>query len=145
MRVINMTNIKELKKIAKDKKIEIYEMYGLETAGSADIYRNIIYLHKGLREFPELQLFVLRHEMQHIKEHSYLKAILLDVKDYVELASREDLWQFYQKYMKTPFLHQSRDFLYKIILIGFIAPYATIIGEIKMLIGKNSNKHRKVM
>lgn len=78
---------------------KIYEIEGHGILAQTDIERKVILMNKNLRKYPDLRKFVLRHEKQHLKENSYFKAFILDIKDYPVLYSNLDFWKFHDKYV----------------------------------------------
>lgn len=118
------------------KMTKIYEVEGHCVCGQTDIERKVILINKNLRKYPDLRKFILRHEKQHLKDNSYWKAFLLDMKDYPVLYSNLEFWKFHYKYVQESGHHKFFGAWYKVAIsmtAPFIGSYYLLKHIIKLL------------
>ena len=111
---------------------KIYEIEGHCVCGQTDLQRGVILINKNLRKYPDLRKFILRHEKQHLRENSYWKAFLLDMKDYPVLYSKFEFWKFHYKYVQESWHHKIYGALYQV-AISMTAPFIGSYCQIKIM------------
>lgn len=110
-------------------KPRIIETRCINAIGMADPYSNTIILHKVLNKFPELKKLILKHEIQHLKDNSFLKAFILDMKDYPVLYQRDDSQQCFKE-IRKPYSFYLYQYLYNL-AIGITSPFIILYVKIK--------------
>ena len=113
----------------------------MDFLGITNPQKNVIVLHGGLKdkEFAHLRLAVMNHEFMHIKEKTYARAIIREIKDYHKLYAIPEFWQFKKKHLDDE--DKIGKILYNVAM-AYITGISMLVGFVKFRLRKWKQKSK---